>query len=1300
MTTAIPTPHAALVAIDAAVCHERWLQARALAAAALRDHPSPALHLAAARLDLARGGGRPAGAADDPGAASADEVLLELATLDAAAHDAGLGGLWHELRAAAWCRKRLPALAREAVAAGLRRVGPTAGLHVAQAGAALIEDDRPGARDAYLAALALVPDHGAARHGLGSLLYVMASFGEAEATLAQVPASSRHWGAAQRTRAAIAAAVGDRPAEVAAWRRLLEGRPDGDLAQSDRISLGLALAASGDRAGAMAAMRAAWQADPDSGEGRYARERMTTLEAAPASARRYELTAFPTTAQKWNYCGPAVLELVLRYFEYSADQDSIAAVVKRGHGTPMYEIVRHLAGLGVEARRFEATAERIRAAIDLGCPVIVQEEYSTSSHVAVITGYDDALGVFVVQDPMRHQPVVKAFTFTEAAGVMFGNGAVVVLGPPAQAEGRRAGCDQAGLVERAHLRLVDECSRRRPRAVGGDAEQLEELSPAEIVRLCDQALEQAPSFRLALHRRHHALADLTRRTSGRGDDVLRDLMFLRLRFGGEEWVHQLHARSLLERGLYDEAFVEAMAASGADPHDEHNLQLMGEACWLVGDLTRAERYLRAALAEGPDCARAAENLAAVYLRAIEEPAPARDRGGEAAATDADEAEAEDDGESDGEGDSAPARAASMPPRQLRTWPPRPLPELLRRARHFSAVAIAGNPDNPFNHAVAGELARRGGDLTAAIAALERATSLDPQRLSSLAALADVREQAGDLAGAERDRRAVVSRAPGDAAGYLALAGLLRRHGRTAEAADLLRGAVGAVHGDRARLVSPLFDVLAAQATGEAAAAQLRALAEEHHADDDFVRAAVDALEGGFQRGHAIALARRMYEESPREPTAVWRLARLLDDSGVAEDEARALLTELVELAPDAAFVRVRLAWRLVGADPAAALAVLAPVLEAEQPDVHDAESAALAALGRTIEADRALARALQAAPSRPVGLAMLINRHCRADRYQRAFALAQQLDLAALAADPEVPPDELEAAEDAWMSAHRLAGRAGDALAWVRARCADGVPPHLAFDVYYAYRSIDRPLAARAADTQVARVDPEDRLEWQLIAAGLRARLGDGGALEALAVTMPDQAGAWAELADAYTSGRRFALADAAAERAFALDPRHNGAFTAWIEALTRRGRVDEAIACGEAFAAARPWEHQGPERLGILYAKVGRVDDALAQSERAVDAAPYCHVSQQSRALALLAAGDLAGALQFARAAAGNEPTAPDDPHDGDDDLLLAALTGDVAGLERGLAELEQRMPGVLLPFRSRLREVAAAGGVAGDPA
>jgi tetratricopeptide (TPR) repeat protein len=283
MTTAIPTPHAALVAIDAAVCHERWLQARALAAAALRDHPSPALHLAAARLDLARGGGRPAGAADDPGAASADEVLLELATLDAAAHDAGLGGLWHELRAAAWCRKRLPALAREAVAAGEAACGPSPGLAVARATALLLGDDRPAARDAYRAALALAPDHGAARLGLGELLVAMAAFDDARQELREVPRHARQWGAAQRALAGVAAALGERAVDVELRATIVRELSTSDWAQGDGISLGVALAAAGPAR--RRRRRAARRVDDRS---RVAVGRLRAGAAQPARARAGE----------------------------------------------------------------------------------------------------------------------------------------------------------------------------------------------------------------------------------------------------------------------------------------------------------------------------------------------------------------------------------------------------------------------------------------------------------------------------------------------------------------------------------------------------------------------------------------------------------------------------------------------------------------------------------------------------------------------------------------------------------------------------------------------------------------------------------------------------------------------------------------------------------------------------------------------------------------------------------------------------------------------------------------------------
>jgi hypothetical protein len=122
---------------------------------------------------------------------------------------------------------------------------------------------------------------------------------------------------------------------------------------------------------------------------------------------------------------------------------------------------------------------------------------------------------------------------------------------------------------------------------------------------------------------------------------------------------------------------------------------------------------------------------------------------------------------------------------------------------------------------------------------------------------------------------------------------------------------------------------------------------------------------------------------------------------------------------------------LLASHPAAALEVIEPVLASDDSDVYDVQAACLQALGRTAEADRALARALQAAPDPANGLAMLIHRHCMSDRYDRDCQLATRLE------------------------------------------------------VYYCYRSFDRELAAAAAEVQAELFDePSDRAELKLITRG------------------------------------------------------------------------------------------------------------------------------------------------------------------------------------------------------------------------
>jgi hypothetical protein len=57
----------------------------------------------------------------------------------------------------------------------------------------------------------------------------------------------------------------------------------------------------------------------------------------------------------------------------------------------------------------------IRRLLDAGLPVIMEESYSSSNHVAVAIGYDDAREVLEVQDPMTHS--IRETFYEDLAGL-------------------------------------------------------------------------------------------------------------------------------------------------------------------------------------------------------------------------------------------------------------------------------------------------------------------------------------------------------------------------------------------------------------------------------------------------------------------------------------------------------------------------------------------------------------------------------------------------------------------------------------------------------------------------------------------------------------------------------------------------------------------------------------------------------------------------------------------------------------------------------------------------------------------
>lgn len=119
--------------------------------------------------------------------------------------------------------------------------------------------------------------------------------------------------------------------------------------------------------------------------------------------------------QDWNNCGPATLALTLRMFGWDGDQYDVSKIVKPTRDDRnvnvdelVYYVRNHAGWLNVEYR-VGGDLQLIKSLIAEGFPVMIEESFTTdrkywpeddlwSGHYLLITGYDDAMRTFIVQD--------------------------------------------------------------------------------------------------------------------------------------------------------------------------------------------------------------------------------------------------------------------------------------------------------------------------------------------------------------------------------------------------------------------------------------------------------------------------------------------------------------------------------------------------------------------------------------------------------------------------------------------------------------------------------------------------------------------------------------------------------------------------------------------------------------------------------------------------------------------------------------------------------------------------------------
>ncbi len=139
----------------------------------------------------------------------------------------------------------------------------------------------------------------------------------------------------------------------------------------------------------------------------------------------------PYVQQMRNYCGPASLTSVLRYWGQDIDQVAIGKAVydKALQATNGADMILFARDKGFAAYSWNSTIDDLKIKLMAGIPVIVLQDSSLSDrsgHFRVATGYDDDKKIVYVNDP--YEPETKSISYDDFTTMWrrWGNWALLV----------------------------------------------------------------------------------------------------------------------------------------------------------------------------------------------------------------------------------------------------------------------------------------------------------------------------------------------------------------------------------------------------------------------------------------------------------------------------------------------------------------------------------------------------------------------------------------------------------------------------------------------------------------------------------------------------------------------------------------------------------------------------------------------------------------------------------------------------------------------------------------------------------
>jgi len=109
----------------------------------------------------------------------------------------------------------------------------------------------------------------------------------------------------------------------------------------------------------------------------------------------------PYVEQLPNYCGPASLEMVLRYYGTKTDQQQIGAGIVESNGVSASALEQVAIDMGYDATEEYCGLNNLLDSLSAGVPVLVRviNNTGTNGHFMVVTGYDLTQEILYINDP-------------------------------------------------------------------------------------------------------------------------------------------------------------------------------------------------------------------------------------------------------------------------------------------------------------------------------------------------------------------------------------------------------------------------------------------------------------------------------------------------------------------------------------------------------------------------------------------------------------------------------------------------------------------------------------------------------------------------------------------------------------------------------------------------------------------------------------------------------------------------------------------------------------------------------------